>query len=408
MKNKKIKSIIKLFLLIILIIPITSYKQENIITQKKEHYVGMPDNHVEVNLKIKKTNAENELLSGVEFILRDIDNKLSVPITEKEAGIYSLNGYQDFNSLNEALAFLPEDVQKKFATLKTKEDVEKAFPDCNGYYFDMYLPGVIEETNVPTGYIKEKYIIPVQAVIDFYYDSTDNSITDVIIIYDISTTEYMKYDIEEDYTKFDQEYKSGKYKNKMISCVEIEDVQSKSTIVPPACQLEIINEKIKYELSIETLINESKSVTTEINKTLNYKVLLKNKSNIKTTNNKIITRIPKEIKVQENSISNKGVYNKEKHQIEWNIAEINVNETQTLTFKAIAPNTVNEKELSTTTEVTSDEITDPVISEKATLTIIDNPTTSNNIFILIIISIVLTIGIVITITTSKKTKDNTI
>jgi high-affinity K+ transport system ATPase subunit B len=85
--------------------------------------------------------------------------------------------------------------------------------------------------------------------------------------------------------------------------------------------------------------------------------------------------------VEESSISDSGVYNKQSNTISWNITKIDASEEVKVSYKAIAPKSADGKELIGNSYITSDQVTTRVYSNNTIVTldkiveIIDNPNT---------------------------------
>ena len=148
-----------------------------------------------------------------------------------------------------------------------------------------------------------------------------------------------------------------------------------------------------------------------INKKLSYSIVVKNSGTAPSTDNIIISNIPKGLEYVEESASHSGEYNKEDHKVQWNIEELDAEETLELTYEAIIPKDANPKlEYIGTTSINSREVSTEIKSKETVVNLekttqpIQNPQTSNFInFIILTIFGLTSFGVYLT---SYKKRNN--
>ena len=97
------------------------------------------------------------------------------------------------------------------------------------------------------------------------------------------------------------------------------------------------NQKGSVDLKITNTVNNVLSYNATNNKKLTYNISVKNNGNITSSNNVIVTNVPDGITVKEDTISDKGVYNKTKNTISWVLSSLSPSESHTFTYEAIVP-----------------------------------------------------------------------
>jgi hypothetical protein len=148
-----------------------------------------------------------------------------------------------------------------------------------------------------------------------------------------------------------------------------------------------VAQKGEVKFNIENTVNGLAKYNASKDKNLEYKIYVKNIGNASSGENKIITYIPKEVTVIEKDISNDGVFDKSKNTITWEIDRIDVDETLEFTYKAIAPNDVNGKELIGKSSITSTQVLETTYSNNTVVTldkvieVVKNPETGTMIYI---------------------------
>ena len=90
---KKVVNVILVMILLTITI-IIGYEKENILIKQKNVNVGLPENAIEYDININKTNENSEPLSNVVFRITDINNIIEVIIPETTTpGNYYYNDY---------------------------------------------------------------------------------------------------------------------------------------------------------------------------------------------------------------------------------------------------------------------------------------------------------------------------
>ena len=250
----------------------------------------------------------------------------------------------------------------------------------------------LEETNVPTGYVKEKYLVPGMIVAEYYgsvphivlplgspaSDTNSESIPEVgtanynysdypvrltgVGVISGPSEYYIQYGNVDrnELTGLDIEEALRVWKRKADdSCGAMEREQreilpnSKATYPDETpyisgsnmdsimelfsgngYELCIKNQKGKVSLEANSYVNNVESITTSVNQTLEYKVVVNNTGTGDAIDNVIRSTIPEGFIYVEGSASDGGVY--KDGYIEWNVERLEEGKKKELTYKAFA------------------------------------------------------------------------
>lgn len=420
--KKTIISMISILSIIILVI-IFSYNSVTIKADKKDFKAMESGNRVRYDITIHKINETNEILSGAVFKISDLKGITSHIISEsKEQGKYILTEDKEYPIENLIELFYSSETLKKF---KTKDDILNSNLNtyCTSTYCDIYeyIPFTIEEIKSPSGYMKEKAYLIGRGQI--YVSFNNNNFINYASIYiDVDSLSYINYDSIENPENLQKDLNGENYYALDIrhNCppLKIDEnqfnenkIELSSILVSGNCPFDIVDKKGTIELSVENYVNKKQNVLTTSNKKLSYSIVVKNSGTAPSTDNIIISNIPKGLEYVEESASHSGEYNKEDHKVQWNIEELDAEETLELTYEAIIPKDANPKlEYIGTTSINSREVSTEIKSKETVVNLekttqpIQNPQTSNFInFIILTIFGLTSFGVYLT---SYKKRNN--
>ncbi len=213
-----------------------------------DYYLYSDGAQIDIIVPIHKTDSNKKALEGVEFTLKDFNNKISYKSQDKEDGDYLIDVYkegglpgredldQDYRIIDETsedkvlteiLDVLPTKYSDVFRKAQTEEDLYKMLdlPVIVGYkqgkVYDVgfYIPLKIEETKVPTGYKAKNIVIPAFVSLGFY-----NGDIGARLSYTPGYWDYMPYEMIPAYF----EYKDGTDYEKIFDNINngLDDVNS--------------------------------------------------------------------------------------------------------------------------------------------------------------------------------------
>lgn len=357
-----------------------------------------------------KINSDYKVLRNqkYEFVSYDKEKSTGIFLEEGEYGQYYCKSTEEGTSF--ALDIIPQYLKEEFDNIHTFEDY-MALADRLGDHFHLNdysssmhnLPKLSGVFNIP---VKLKQIESTPG-----YKNQDLGVLFSIefdVSYDRSTHEVLYKDIFASVweTKFFDlnEFKNIKTVNDLVdltndnavnelACINTEndriimDDESKCTVndyygsssyvlVPY-----VMDEEGTVKLEISNTVNGLTKYNATSSRSLEYKIIVENKGDMLSTDNIVITNVPKHVIVDEASISDSGVYNKNESIITWRIDKISANERKMLSYKAQAPNYVNGEELIGSSNVYSTQSVEKTYSNNTIVTldriveIINNPNT---------------------------------
>ena len=356
-----------------------------------------------------KVNEKYKIISDEEYTICNAVTKecSEIKSTIGEYGEHKFHTVyrSDMNNL-EKLKFnilLSDSIISEIESLNNLDDLEqyKSHPEIfeisestsnRNISMKFYFPVLIKQTKALPGYTTTDILYRGQARLGYKYDANNNFTSKTIAIdvinelldYNNNTpikmdslldlAPYSKKDMQHDKTCFNTDDSGTIIINDQSMCTEsvsLEFVSSSYRYIPF-----FVSRKRKVLLEIDNTVNGVKRFDASIEKTLNYEITVKNTGEAPSDNNTIITYIPGEVVVEENSIKDNGVYNKDKQTITWTLGTLNINETKTFTYKGIAPEKFTEKELVGYSTVKSDDVK-TVVASNNTLVVIDGKTLEN-------------------------------
>ncbi len=371
----------------------------------------------EVELRITgsifKTNDRGDGLLGAKFKVHDLNNTFSYYAEDEQNGLYGL-GYFSTNSegprdvvnkkiTSEAVfAMFPRKVQSDIDTyLETGSsnhlDSNYYMIMDNAVYFN--IPLFIEEETAPSGYvIGEKIVIPLDVEVKYHPDYSE-------IYLDAEVEQiYLKYNKNLDYNDFSSYLIGERFSNDLVDCNQLDfhsNVLDNTGI--DYDPIILFNEKGNVVLKINNYVNNLEKFTTTRGKTLNYRVEVVNSGTVSSTNNVIVTQVPKELVYVKGSASDGGIYNKTNHTITWKISKIVSNSKVSFRYSATVPkNVLTGISFIGKSSITSQEIGE-IQSRKTNVSLINNPDTAAPIAVVVILASML--GIMTVIKNHRKEQE---
>ena len=410
------------------------------------------------------------LLNGFRYELSTWNKKISFPSYEDD-DYYFTDENENLN-FNEAYDLLSDTQKETIDNVKTYgdfydtwikdfntkgEEVYQCFVgfDNNNIVFcqaSMPTYYVLEQTIVPSGYTKQKYIIPGFISLYYYYETDDDlssgdSITninrnqeltlDYMEFFNIDSARYLfnydNYDnllLKDRYDSID--YDDDIYEeinaNEDIDCLEYPDNRIDEDFINNRqgrgnhlkrfnspfvsyngyCSVSIINRRGAPSLTINSLVNEKENITITSSTVLEYNVKVNNNGNSVSYDNVIVSKLPIEFTYVEGSASNGGVYDPNNHSITWNLMRLDSNRSINLRYRASAPgDLVSLKNYETVATIESSSVNGRIVSNKANVkllsNIISNPKTNAPI-IGIAITLIIVWGVAIYLCIDRKRK----
>lgn len=320
--------------------------------------------YIWVSKSFYKVNEDFEILDNQSFEIRGIDDNLKLNglnFTKLYDGMYNINNaiegnYSDFKHI------LPKVLVDNLEQITTYDDVmtlgEEMGVDYDDYGIDFTLPIKIKQVTTQEGYITNDLIYFLEGTIRFDYDTSNNIISSSIYLNGLSNYNMIRAENFEginslaDFSKYDYGNFSGI--NGDSTCINQSTADGKivSDTLSNPCENSIRESSWSYDLvhyfidyqgeaklEIENTVNGSSEYNAKNNQELNYEITIKNSGDVSSWDNVVITSIPEEIIVNEDSISDDGDYDKSDDSITWKIDELEAGEKYTLSYSA----TVSDK-----------------------------------------------------------------
>ena len=416
-----------------------------------------PSNYaIGARVAVQKADENGDPQDNVTFKIKSLDGEQLYTLrrakSQRKEAIFSIGNYYsdelDFISEREFYSYLTEEQREVFENIYSERDMqeyannnyfceEQPYYDGNGqitrydHYCRVVYPTVyiLEETKVPTGYGKKKVYIPGVIYSSYYKDYLPGetvSLDDDLYFENagievISNGYYMEYgmvdpaelksnDIEAVvnlwtsygiYNNFCNQHPLADSEGPAIPYMNLQEMNFVMSVGPGVdsfykknCPIYIQNERGETKLEVSSYVNNTDTVTTEVNQVLDYKIVVTNTGNLDAVDNKVITKLPQGFIYVDGSVSDGGRY--ENGQVIWDIARINKGENLTLTYKAYAPkgaNTFNSYIGETSVENSSIEGQRVEANKTYVKLSITNPYTYTPIGILVLILIVSVIAL---------------
>lgn len=361
-----------------------------------------------------KVNSDNKVLKDQKYEIVSADKEISTGIYTQvgEYGQYYIKdgGYVEESSSDFVVNVLPEFVKEALKNVNTLDDA-LAFEEFGSENVSVYNPTYSKFVrlifNVPVkykqvesspGYVKQNIYNIAEVIVKFEYDD-NNQVTNSHI--DLRLW-YSNYIYEEDFVLADDFSKLYLYGNDAefadygYACLNT----NVDTIVMPdteECTVEdsfgsigfstvayFVDQKGTVKFEITNTVNDLAKYNASKDKNLEYKINIKNTGDVASGDNVINSYVPVGIEVVEDSISDSGVYNKEKSTITWNVDYIEALEELVVSYKAVAPSESNNKEYIGYSDIVSAQLEKEVQSGNTIVTldkvieVVTNPDTDVN------------------------------
>ncbi len=404
----KLKKILYLLVLTVLLFGINSncFAVTNKGMVAEVSYEGV----INIAGSIFKTNDHHDGLLGAKFRVYDINNTFSYYSEDEGNGLYGL-GYSGSNiksaydtsvTYEKVFNMLPrsnqEDVSEFIRTGST-EHFSDFYNVINSSKVSFGIPLFIEEVKAPEGYvIGDKIIMSAMATIELKPSAIRLTIEGQGYRY------YLKYNNNVDYNNLQSYVDKNLFLNDVVDCSRL---NFQSNVLDNAnisyVPLILFNEKGNVSLKINNYVNNLSKYTTTRGKTLNYRIEVVNSGSAPSTNNVIVTNVPKELVYVKGSASDGGIYNKTNHTITWRVNSIKANSTVSFRYSATVPkDAMTGIEFIGKSTISSQEIGE-IQSRKTNVSLINNPKTAAPIAVLVII--VSMLGIMTVIKNHKKEQE---
>ena len=278
----------------------------------------------------------------------------------------------------------------------------------------------VEESKTPKGLEKLSFVVPIQIVFTYFKDSNNNLSLESEGFYSLGYL--LKYDptidysnVVEAYSKIDNSHVIGydeecAPKPFSYMCIEDEEVTVEGNSSGNSCPAiqTLIDKKSTEDLSkkvaIETYVNGKQKVSVKKNTDVEITVKVQNDANTPAYDNVIVSNVPDNIIVDEDSIVKGGVYNKDKNTITWNLDYLDAQGSEVYKYNAKVPSDASVKDIyQITASITNSDFTEPVNSQIAEVNLgekLVNPETGSLTYQIIVV--LLTISVLSMLYVVKK------
>ncbi len=310
-------------------------------------------------------------------------------------------------------------------------EVEEEYYIPSGFYCSLDLPTIfyIEETKAPAGYSKEKVIVPGNIQLIYHVKDYPASLaTQESTAPQFRVAEYLgegNFDVELiqvhvrsyprpetiDYGTINEELLVGldwdaneDYWNEYADIGRVCEYSDTAPVpalpnhqtieehkLPESATLcnaaYIVNKRGTVTLEASNYVNNVESITTKVNQTLEYKVIIKNTSNVDSIDNVVTANLPEGFIYVDGSASDNGIQSEST--IKWSIPRLKAGEEVTFTYKAFAPKTVSPGvDYVGTASVESINVNQKVESNRTMVRLaLNNPNTFGTLEIVIVVLI---------------------
>ena len=349
-------------------------------------------NSYDFSLSFYRVSPDNKILKREKYALYSVDGKdIELEFTNLESGRQRLTTFDDNIRSDKFYDIIPDYMLTEMRSLQTKEDAINYFSNSNvfrvhdytslkevGVYFN--LPVRIKQLEVEPGYYAHDVIVPFPFRLDVNYNN-NSEITSIGVyttFYELPD-EYLYDDVVRTFTTvndFDLPYRSFS-----LACLDDNagmiaaptDENCSGWEGSPSISLEYVpyfvatKGDIKYD--IENSVNGVTRYNASNEKDLDYVINAKNTSDVVTSEIELVTYVPDEVIVKEDTISNNGVYNSSEHTITWTKDRMAIGEVLSVNYSAVAPDSKDEKELIGYSIIRSTQVTTGVQSNNTVVTL---------------------------------------
>lgn len=351
-------------------------------------------------ISIIKINSNNKVLYGSEYKFETYEGK-EIPGKVHVNSSGAITYYFDsdfFSSYENTVSLLPDMFKEELDLYQNYQDFRNSwifekFGFVSGTYVSneylIYVPIKIIETKSPVGYKAMNMTTFLEFRIEY------SNINEEKLNIEVSHSKQIPVfynTIDFDVTDYNN-YKYNLYRTYASSPYLLDRRCGEQIVAGPSTFDEnycsdfayfFENEEGVVKLEISNTVNNLTKFNASSNKNLEYKIYVKNIGDAPSGNNVITTNVPDKVKVDESSISDNGVYNMKKNNITWNIERIDDKQEVVVSYRAIAPTTVNGDELIGNSTVLSAQQTTESYSNNTIVTldkiveIIKNPNTGTS------------------------------
>lgn len=341
-----------------------------------------------------KVNNDLQVLKGASYEITNFEGKqLKGNITIDNDGVYKFtldSAY--YSSFENTLGVLPSVVSNYINSISSVDKLNNnEWYYYESWYSNQYIvPVNIIETKSPVGYKKSN--LQTFFEVGVSYKVEDNSITDRAI--SITLNDRLPIVREGTYSFDYNDLNSFLINNvnntflrdpdEMSSCNgQVALASSFSASYCDRFAHYFMDEEGTVTLKIDNTVNGVVKYDASLTKKLQYSIKVKNAGNAASGDNIIVTYAPKEVVVDESSISDGGVYNSDDHSITWNVEYLDPNQAIELRYNAEAPKNVKEQNLTGYSTVSSGQSprvrsNETVVTMKDTIALVENPNTGVN------------------------------
>ena len=344
------------------------------------------------SLSFYRVSDDNKTLKREKYALYSVDGKdVELEFTRLDSGRQRLTTFNDNIRSDKFYDIIPDYMLNEMRALQTRDDALNYFSNSNVFrvshwtsfkeiYVSFQLPVRIKQLEVEPGFYSHDVIVPFPFRISIYYDDLLNitSISAYTTFYELPD-EYLYDDVERTFTTvndFDLPYKAFS-----LACLD-DNAGMIATPTDEACSgwegdPSISIEYVPYfvatkgniEYDIENSVNGVARYNASNEKDLDYVINAKNTSDVVTSEIELVTYVPDEVIVKEDTISNNGVYNSSEHTITWTKDRMAIGEVLSVNYSAVAPDSKDEKELIGYSIIRSTQVTTGVKSNNTVVTL---------------------------------------
>ena len=409
-------------------------------------------------LPIDNSSVPNTLVSPpgrYKYIagIYDKDMILNLLTSEQKEILNNIKTYNDFLRYKEALnknyyEYMCDGKEEAINTLKNNKGIfayedsgvaeaSKSIPNVSlgddgelGQVFPKYIGYtiitnmIIEEVKMPVGLQKSYIVVPMEVRLRYVISEDGTLVFDEDYCYAKQYMNLLKYDssinynkIEEVINKMDNTYvyettcdytKNITYFAYTCNIGPGDFILNQSPSTNYACPYggaTIIDKKGAPSLKISTYVDGKQKLSTKKDTTAVISVKLENNGTAGSYNNKIVSRVPKNlVYVDDKEINKYGVYNREDGTVTWNLEYLDSLDAAMFSYRVSIPSTADISVVYTSTAtVESMDTSTPIVSDAAEIDLADvvNPKTGDTRALYIFTSLIIAITVLLVV--NKKT-----
>ena len=303
------------------------------------------------------------------------------------------------------------------------DELSQVFPKYIDYRIITNM--IIEEVQMPKGLQKSYIVVPMEVIMRYKITEDGTLVFDDNYCRAIQYMNLLKYDssinynkIEEVINKIDNTYvyettcaysKDITYftytcNNHLMPGIIISPIIVPNDVTDPSCPFggaTIIDKKGTPSLKISTYVDGKQRLSAKKDTTAIISVKLENNGTAGSYNNKIVSRVPKNlVYVDDKEINKYGVYNREDGTVTWNLEYLDSLDAAMFSYKVSIPATADISMLYTSTAtVESMDTSTPIVSDAAEIDLADvvNPKTGDTRALYIFTSLIIAITVLLVV-----------